>query len=60
MSNNFGFGYVFDNPNGVHSFNSFISEFKYRTFKKKLIDNFKQECYGKMNKSTELDTYNFF
>ena len=54
MLNNFGFGYVFENPNVVHV-NSFISEFKCR-----LVDNFKQEWYGKMNNSTVLDMYKAF
>jgi len=54
MLNNFGFGYVFENPNVVHV-NSFISEFKCR-----LVDNFKQEWYGKINNSTVLDNYKVF
>jgi hypothetical protein len=54
MLNNFGFGYVFENPNVVQV-NSFISEFKCR-----LVDNFKQEWYGKMNNSTVLDMYKVF
>ena len=54
MLNNFGFGYVFENPTVVQV-NSFISEFKCR-----LVDNFKQEWYGKMNNSTVLDMYKVF
>ena len=54
MLNNFGFGYVFENPNVVHV-NSFISEFKCR-----LVDTFKQEWYGKMNNSSVLDMYKVF
>jgi len=54
MLNNYGFGYVFENPNVVQV-NSFVSEFKCR-----LVDNFKQEWYGKMNNSSVLDMYKIY
>ncbi|XP_052260175.1 uncharacterized protein LOC127864540 [Dreissena polymorpha] len=54
MLNNYGFGYVFENPNVVQ-INSFIREFKCR-----LVDNFRQEWYGKLNSSPVLDMYKVF
>ena len=52
--NNYGFGYVFENPNVVQV-NSFVKKFKCR-----LVDNFKHEWYGKMNSSTVLDMYKVY
>ena len=54
MLNNYGYSYVFDNPSSVNV-KLFINDFKCR-----LIDTFKQECLGNINRSSMLDMYRIF
>ena len=54
LLNDYGFAYVFDNPNTVHV-NAFINEFKCR-----IIDTFKQVWNGNISNSAVLDMYRTF
>jgi exonuclease III len=54
LLDDYGFTYVFNNPNSV-KVSSFICKFKNR-----LIDAFKQEWFGTINNSSMLDMYRSF
>jgi len=54
LLNDYGYGYVFNNPSSV-CVNSFICQFKNR-----LIDTFKQEWFGTLSNSPVLDMYRVF
>lgn len=54
LLNNYGFAYVFDNPNAIHV-NTFISEFKSR-----IVNTFNQEWCVTAGNSPVLDMYRVF